>query len=350
MDSQQDILFHHLDGAIGMSSSIDKIVLPPLIHLIMEYARPLWLFVEHKTKKLFIYDHLTRQIVHSESIPYLDAVLVSRASDRALFILTSFWDTNDYRVHIHRVEYDLKRLALPWNFHEDAPISETLSNYRIDAFVDEVVRNGESIFIRYQDGDGLSKYYWSRFDLQTQKWDTDHILDTNREFRMSDTPSMSATSIGQRSFMAIERFYNNVFRCSAYDCESKIMIHMEPIKCPETKTEDELNVSTLGHIKDDHNDMVVVVFTSGVIFQMGIKTRRPSLTFHPTVEIKPHTNIEDQYGAIDYLVFDSILWAFVKQRDGQPLLCFHFSFETLTWIQSGHVPHCLFFARFYTMI
>jgi hypothetical protein len=359
---ERDQVTKQVEGAIGMtssSSSMGKIMmLPPLIHLIIEYAKHYWLF-ECESQTYVFYDHWTRKIVHVNSVEHMDCrVIVTRASDRSLFMLSRLWgfDPDPAHLCIRKINYDLNCVtSRPWKFHKEDIIDASDMLLHIENCKNSIVHNQDSIFVRRK---GI--YQWIRFDLNRQQWDMDIISDPDRgSLLMSEYPSLTSTSIGPRSFVAIERSTYYTYRCIAYDGDSKnnglkMMTMDEILIFRQSIPRRHPSVLTMGHIKDAGDDMVVIVFADDIIFKLSIKTRLPCLTFYPPMKIDQKNDNIIYNGQVnpnrEYFIFDSTLWVFVEQHISQPLSCFRFSFDNRRWTQSGVVPHCLLTAKLFTMV
>jgi hypothetical protein len=383
-----DTFLAELNEAIGLSTKCQ--ILPPLVQLISEYARSFWLLSsvtekqsqQRKGKRFSIYDPYTRKMIHTQDIEtfewYLESwTILTRSIDRSLFLfvqttVAGYLPTNS----IFRVRYnDLTSLYSKENQKDqnkenkssflsiaDKPITsyESTSNVEIRS----PVCTGRMLY--FQD----VKFRWHGFDLETEKWIV--CVSDEKRYQRGGDGFYLVTSISDRSFIglkSIDRLQGDViseikkFRCFSYNGESSSSSDSQNciIYIADFEVCENIDPLTIGHIRDEKNDMVAILFYRYIVL-IKIKTRLPSLTFDPPSIVKI-----DPVPGSGFIFIDSILWCFlqdekaeIRQEKDSPIRqdmeqeetvsSFQFCFESLKWIESSRVPRELLYYTLMTVI
>jgi hypothetical protein len=352
MATPDDAFLIQLNEAIGLTTSGQ--ILHPLIQLISEYARSYWLFSSttfsknQEGKCFLLYDPYTRKIIHTQDInnyqPEAEPwIMIRRSVDRALFLFAPTESSTN--LVLYPVRCDLKRKETDkFKLIISPPMVQSSISHLLHYH--SIVCTGHFLYVR----DLL--YYWHRFDLQTEKWDPDGIHDSRKS--LSDSDNLRVTSISQCSFVGIEKsFLQNMlstkFRCFCYDGEKT----GKPIIFSIGEFEMYKPPMVVGHVRDENIDMVVAVFQGSMIL-IKIKTRVPSLSFHPPEIVKFQSHPLTQFNIWPWLTvfIDSSLWCYLANEhdNNDDAQSYQFSFGTFEWIPSTKVPKQLLSCTLLTVI
>jgi hypothetical protein len=330
MTDQKDILFYHLHSSLGST------LIPPLIQLIIDYARSFWFIGD--TKNGVIYDPLTEQTwpILFSGKKYNLLLCIHSNQNRESTETRIFIANNLYRhTPIATVDYHISVNATTGNCNVHLPNMFT-SN--------DIICTSQYLYMRCATATTRPKPlyknagFWQRFDLSTRKWQ-ENMFDTSPKENMSDTLThnmqlifqnaassmLLSAAIGPRSFLVIEKIpfafgntSSSFLRCFTYDhSESDDMHIIKEIPLNNIVIDEPL---VTGMIREGY-DMVISVLNAQTMLQFNIKSRCPLIVDKPII-----VNIQKHDLQIVMLIADSNLWGVSKEK------LYKFCFQSNSWI------------------
>lgn len=382
---------------LEMNRLLGDVLVAPLIEIIVQFARPFYIFVNGLKWQFHFYDHFTRQIVDSQNIPTMRTgngvkiyvSVTTSPSQKSLFLV----DIKHQRILICPLQYNVNKIGMQQNLlvsSSSLQITDTRSSAP-----DSIIATGDSLFART-----ISDKSWRRFDFTTQKWDSEEIQDKIIEGRWKN--SLNVARIGPRSFVGIETFSTFAtplpikHRCFVYDGDSIASTALQssvstvngslclalqssdstassesadveqkekreqkkPVIIELPDIDSDSNITKLlvfGIVKHDQSqqEMILALFHLKIVYIIPIKTRTPSLTFDPPTRI----NIDKSTIFINQLqnlfILEDQLWVVLsgpKSSSEKNHISYRFSFETMDWIASGRLPGELFNSKLQTIV
>jgi hypothetical protein len=315
---QKDILFFHLHSSLGST------LIPPLIRIIIDFARSFWFFGDSKNG--MIYDPLTEQTwpFSSSTHPSPHVLLYIHSPGQSESKLLVNNHLTSWSSRIETLHYHLDKLDIISSYELCNVVFSSIQ------ITNQVIATSQSLFFPSENG-----LLWQRFDLLTQKWK--ETFDTSDQSKSSDFASawldvlefvglkpfvLQSIGIGPRSFLVIEDNHATASkRCFTYDYDSDDM----PLGCI-SEIELPMNVDVkadalaTGVIREGY-DMVVIVLDSQTMLQFNIQSRHPLSVDKPRI-----VKFQKRDRPMIMMIADSNLWGI-----GQDKL-YKFCFRDNIWI------------------